>query len=342
MTQIAKVKTATASYQIFLKKDVSTYLKKQKLGKKYAIITDSKVKRLYAIKLKAALRRNNIQAEIFSFKDGEKSKTMQTVESLANELIEKSIDRQDAIIALGGGVVGDIAGFLASIYMRGIPYIQVPTTLLAMVDSSIGGKTGVDLESGKNLLGTFAQPHAVLINPIYLHTLPVKQVRNGLAEVIKYGVISDSALFKYIEKNLEDIIALKEPHISHIIKKSAGIKAKIVTEDEKESGIRMILNYGHTYGHAIERLSNYRLLHGHAISIGMVIANKIAVKDGILKKEDADKIKKLLKSAKLPITTLRKPSNKDLLSDKKKQGDYINFIFPTKIGATIIKKIKCQ
>ena len=334
------------SYKILIKEGVAdvipSQLKKLKLGNKYAIVTDSKVKKLYGNPLLRYLKKNGIEADIISFPQGEKSKKLETIEKLASEMIEKGFDRKDAIIALGGGVVGDMAGFLSSIYMRGIPYIQIPTTLLAMVDSSVGGKTGVDLESGKNLIGTFTQPKAVFIDSNYLKTLSSKQIKNGLAEIIKYGVIKDKKLFNFIEQNLNKILELEEKTINKIITESVQIKAKIVEADEKEKGERMILNYGHTYGHAIEKLTDYKLLHGYAISIGMVLINRIAVEKKLLKKDDADRIKKLLTNAGLPIVTMKKPSNKDLASDKKKDGNHINLILPTKIGKVIIHKEKCQ
>ncbi|MBU1151479.1 3-dehydroquinate synthase [Patescibacteria group bacterium] len=305
---------------------------KLKWGNKYAIISDSKVAKLYGHAFKRFLKNNKIECELFQFPQGEANKNLKTVEKLASAMIKKGFDRKDCIIALGGGVTGDIAGFLASIYMRGIPHVQVPTTLLAMVDSSVGGKTGVDLKEGKNLLGTFNQPKAIFVDPTHLKTLPQKQIRNGLAEVIKYGVIKDKKLFEYLEKNI------KNPDMNKIIAQSVKIKSQIVQKDEKEAGLRMILNYGHTYGHAIERMSKFKLLHGYAISIGMVLANKDAVKMGLLKKEDADRIKKLLTSYGLPIVTLHKPTTKDIQSDKKKSGSQINFVLPTTIGKVIIKK----
>lgn len=339
-------KKSDDSYKILIKQgcsnDLPKFLKREKLGNKYAIITDNKVLKLYGKAYKRYLERQGIECEIFSFPDGEKSKHLKTVQRLSQEMIEKKFDRKDAIIALGGGVVGDIAGFLSAIYMRGIPFIQVPTTLLAMVDSSVGGKTGVDLEDcGKNLLGTFTQPKGVFIDIKYLKTLSPKQLRSGLAEVIKYGVIRDRKLFKFIEQNLEKILALEEKSLNKIIKRSVEIKGEVVEEDEKEQGIRMILNYGHTYGHAIEKLSNYKLLHGYAISIGMVIANKLAVEQSLLAAEEAERIKKLLKRAGLPTTTIKKPQFQDLMSDKKKDGNQISFILATKIGEVVIKKIQC-
>ncbi len=335
-----------SSYEISIEKGITAkipaYLNKSKLGKKYAIITDSKVKGLYADAFARFLRKNDIDCEVFSFQHGEKSKTLETVEKLAEEMLNKNFDRNDAIIALGGGVTGDIAGFLASIYMRAIPYIQIPTTVLAMVDSSVGGKTAVDLKQGKNLIGTFTQPKAVFVDISYLKTLSPKQIKNGLAEVIKYGVIKDKELFNFIEQNIEQILKLDEKALNKIIAQSLKIKAEIVEEDEKEKGQRMILNYGHTYGHAIEKLTNYKLLHGYAISIGMILANKMATEKGLLKSEDAERIKKLIKNAGLPVVTMKKPSMNDLNSDKKRDGDYINFILATEIGKVTIKQIKCK
>ncbi|MFA5820772.1 MAG: 3-dehydroquinate synthase [Candidatus Gracilibacteria bacterium] len=317
---------------------ISKFLSKNRIGNKYAVITDSITAKLFGKKFLKAIPNSHL----FTFPAGEKSKNITTIVTLAEAIIAKQFDRKDAIIALGGGVVGDMAGFLASIYMRGIPYIQVPTTLLAMVDSSLGGKTGVDLPSGKNLLGTFAPAKAVFIDPLFLHTLPKNQIRNGLAEIIKYGVIKDKSLFNFIEQNLEKIFSLDTTSINHIISRSVAIKIAIVKKDEHESGLRMLLNYGHTFGHALERLSGYKLLHGYAIAIGMILANKIAVQKKLLKKSDAERIKNLLMRAGLPVTTMKKLTMKDLLSDKKKSDKVLSLVLPTKIGHAIIHPEKCQ
>lgn len=315
-------------------------LKTLNLSNSFAIITDSTVKKLYGGKLLWNLKKEGFKAELFVFPEGEKSKTFSTMELLANQMVEKGVDRDSCIIALGGGVVGDVAGFLASIFMRGIPVIQIPTTLLAMIDSSIGGKTGVNLKSGKNLIGTFYQPEKIFIDPFYLKTLPLKHLRNGLAEAIKYGVISSPTLFKFIEKNLGKILKLDLRIIEKLIAKCVKIKLKIVEKDEKEKGPRQILNYGHTFGHAVEKMSNYTLLHGFAISLGMVLANQKAVEKGLLKKADAYRIKNLLKKANLPVYTMHKPTLKNIASDKKKHGKTLNFILPKKIGEAIIFKEK--
>lgn len=330
------------SYKIFIQTgathSLSKFLKEEKIGKKYAIITDSTVKAMFGIPVLKTLRSQKINAELFTFQKGEQSKNLETIEKLAEEMVKKGFCRHDAIIAVGGGVTGDIAGFLASIYMRGIPYIHIPTTLLAMVDSSIGGKTGVDLKCGKNLIGTITQPAAVFIDINNINNLPEKQIRNGLAEVIKYGVIKDKYLFKFIEQNYEKIFTKDEKTLTKIITRSAEIKAKIIQKDETEEGERMTLNYGHTYGHALEKMSNYKLLHGYALSIGMVLENKIAIKKGILKEKTAERIKNLLTNVGLPVVTMKVPESKDISSDKKREGNFINLVVPTKIGKTIIYK----
>lgn len=339
-------KKCDQSYPIFIEAGITNkipaYLLKEKIGRKFAIITDSKVNKLYAQAFARYLKKYGIHCEVFSFEQGEKSKVISTVEKICDEMVEKQFDRKDAIIAYGGGVVGDLAGFVASIYMRGIPFIQVPTTLLAMVDSSVGGKTGVDLKSGKNLAGSFYQPKAVFIDINHLASLAEKQLRSGLAEVIKYGVIKDKTLFSYLEKNREKIFARETAVMNKIIEQSVKIKAAVVESDEKEQGERMILNYGHSFGHAIEKMSDYTLLHGYAISIGMVMINKLAQKQGLLSEKDAERIKKLIKDFGLPTTTMHKPTMKDLLSDKKKEGDKIKLILPSTIGKVIIKEESCQ
>ena len=333
-------KISDDSYKVFIEKGVVNklpkLLKELGLGQKYAIITDSKTSKIHGQTISKFLNKNGIKNEIFSFESGEKSKTLSTIEELAESMVEKGFNRKDAIIALGGGVVGDVAGFLASIYLRGIPFVQIPTTLLAMVDSAIGGKTGVDLKIGKNLLGTITQPKAVFIDINLLKTLPENQIRNGLGEIIKYGVIKDEKFFSYLEKNLSKVFAHDEKVLNYIIQKSIAIKVEVVENDEKEAKNRMLLNYGHTYGHALETMSNYTLLHGYAISIGMVIANEMAVAKKLLKQKDADRIKALLEKAGLPVYSMNKPTIKDLMTDKKSDGKSINFILPTKIGNAII------
>jgi 3-dehydroquinate synthase len=250
--------------------------------------------------------------------------------------MEKGADRQSGVVALGGGVVGDIAGFLASIFMRGIPYIQVPTTLIAQVDSSIGGKTGIDLASGKNLLGTFAQPKAIFINIGFLKTLPLEELNNGLAEIIKYGIIDDPFILEELEKQPGAMASRDEGLLERIVAKCCGIKKGIVEIDETEKGIRRILNFGHTLGHAIEAESGYAIAHGRAVVLGMLGAAKISEKMGYLQEKDKKRIEKLVASLELPC---RIPENigteailSRLQSDKKKEGDSVRFVLLKKIG----------
>ncbi|MBI2135525.1 3-dehydroquinate synthase [Candidatus Woesearchaeota archaeon] len=313
---------------------------------KYVIITDDVTGKLFGNKLLALLRKNKVNAEIVDFKAGEKSKNIETITKLCRELLRMNADRKSCIIALGGGVVGDVAGFVASIYMRGINFVQIPTTLLAMVDSSIGGKVGVDLDSGKNILGMFSQPKKVYIDIDYLETLPISELENGLAEIIKHGIIADKALFIYIEKNLCKIFMRNVAALKRIIINSVKIKKAIVEKDEKESLLRMKLNFGHTTGHAIEALSNYRIKHGMAVALGMLIESRIANKLGLLKSFDMLRINLLVRRAGLNIhdnvfRVVKKANlNKLVLlmhHDKKTFNGDIRFILPLTLGKVVIR-----
>ena len=269
---------------------------------KCMIISDTEVMAMYGHRVRDTLRHAGATPYETSFLPGEASKTLNTVEHLYHECLKADLDRKSMIVALGGGVPGDVAGFVAATFMRGIDFIQIPTTLLAMVDSSVGGKTGVDLPEGKNLVGAFWQPSLVLIDPQLLATLPVRELRCGLAEIVKYGMIADADFFALLEKNSKSLTHLDLEFYSQIITKCCTIKANVVTQDERESGLRAILNYGHTFGHAIETVSNFRgLNHGEAVSIGMAIAADLAVKIGIFKAEDAERQNRLLESLGLPV-----------------------------------------
>lgn len=301
--RILKVKTKP-SYSIFIGDNLISFipqdlLKNYNFGK-VAVITDSKVEALYGDKFQRALQSAGIKSELFSFPEGEASKNLDTVITLARSLVQKGFDRKDLIIALGGGVVGDIAGFLASIYMRGLPYIQVPTTLLAQVDSSVGGKTGVDLPEGKNLIGTFYQPHSVYIDVQFLKTLPKTEIKNGLAEVVKYGCILKRSLFNILNKYGTSIYDLPPKPLEKIIYDSIAIKAKVVSADERESGLRRVLNFGHTIGHALEAHSEYRVPHGLAVAVGMAIEAKLSELLGINEEPLFDPLIKLLEKLELP------------------------------------------
>ncbi len=319
----------------------------------YAIISDESVAKLYGKNLQSSLKRAGIKCHLFTFPPGDKSKKLDTVEKLLDQLVEKGFTRKDKIIALGGGVTGDIAGFTASIYMRGIGYIQIPTTLLAMADSSVGGKTGVNLTGGKNLAGSFYQPETVLIDPDVLKTLPEAEYKNGLSEVLKYGVIYNREMFEQVEKNTN--LLNRPPNkwksaeykiINALIKKSCSIKAKIVEQDEKEGGVRMILNYGHTIGHTVETLSGYKITHGQAIASGMKLINNIARNKKILNENDSDRINKLIKLLQLEnknVSEYLKRTKADqiwkiILRDKKNSTDKPKFIIPDQVGHVIINE----
>lgn len=332
------------SYEIFFGTDVLRKLivdlKSNGWGKKYAIITDSKVKKLYGDKLLKQLKKAEIDCALFSFPQGEKNKNLAQAEKLLHKFSSENFHRDDAVIALGGGVVGDLASFVASIYMRGIPYIQIPTTLLSMVDSSVGGKTGVDTKWGKNLVGSFHQPKAVYINPNYLKTLPPKQVRNGIAETIKYGVIGAPSLITILRKKKELIEKFDSRVLEKIIMKCVKIKSRIVSSDEKERGLRKILNYGHTIGHAIEKLSKFTIEHGQGVSLGMSIVNTIAVDKKVFAKKNSELIKNLLKLYELPTKFLKPIDSLKIIEalkhDKKVEKGKIVFVVPQKIGKVVL------
>lgn len=322
-----QVKLEKNSYKIIIEdgmfKSVPSLLN---YGNKYAIISDTKVGKLYGNKLVKMLGK---KATLFTFPQGERSKNLFTVENLCKKLLKHGFDRHDCVIALGGGVVGDIAGFVASIFMRGIPYVQIPTSLMAMVDSSIGGKTGVNMKEGKNLIGTFNQPKAVYIDPFLLKTLPLRHLLNGLAEVVKYGCIKSKGLFKYIFKNHQKILNLERKFLNKIIIQSCKIKKEIVEKDEKENSLRMILNFGHTLGHALEKLSNFTMLHGEAVAIGMVHM----CKDKRLK----DLLEKLGLPTKIPKNITKQQIEKVIKTDKKKLLSKIRKVIVGKIGKAEIE-----
>jgi len=293
------------SYQVMIGRNlwaaIAKDLAENPPGKKCVVITDSMVIDLYGEKILSALCDAGIDACALYFSAGEASKNPKTWLGLAHEMLRLGYGRDSFIIALGGGVVGDVAGFLASTYMRGIPWVQVPTTLLAMADASVGGKVGIDLPLGKNLLGAFHQPKAVYADIDCLKTLPRAHLLNGMAEVVKSSLIKDAALFFLLEKKGKEIVKLKGDAIAKTLARSVKVKATVVEKDAHETlGLRKILNYGHTMGHGLETLSNYRLLHGFAIAFGMRAAGRIAVEAGFLKKSDLDRQNRLLKKLGFP------------------------------------------
>jgi 3-dehydroquinate synthase len=282
------------------------------------------------------------QIDVFSVPDGESNKTLETWAQIHQFLAEHRHNRSTTIVALGGGVVGDVAGFVAATWQRGVRFVQIPTTLLAQVDSSVGGKTGVNLPAGKNLVGAFHQPCAVVADTELLASLPAREYRAGLAEVLKYGVISDAELFDFLEENVSAILQRETSALTHCIERSCAIKADVVAGDEREEGRRAILNFGHTFGHAIENLSGYgELLHGEAVGLGMVMAADLSTRMGLLDSASARRIKALVGGFGLPIsrpTTIKADDMRLAFGmDKKVMDGKVRFVLVTALGNVEIR-----
>ena len=305
----------------------------------FVIISDDKVKTLYAEKLKMAFTENGFACLLLSFSAGEKSKTRATKELLEDKMLEKGFGADTCIIAIGGGVTSDLAGFIAATYCRGIPLVLIPTSFLAMVDASIGGKNGVNTPYGKNLIGTTTDPNKVIIDSDTLKTLDPKDLRDGFVEVIKHALIWDESLFDYLEKHAENLLSLDLLDIDEIIAKSCQIKVKIVLEDTQRKGIRNLLNFGHTIGHAIENLTNYELSHGEAVAIGILVESYIAFKLGVFDYPSIERIKNLFLKIRLPLKLQNKLAISDLLQamtiDKKSLKKTPRFVIIDKIGSCL-------
>ena len=302
----------------------------------YALITDSHVGKLYGEDLVTRLSGIGYRAELFTFPAGEWNKTRDTWASLSDRMLAARLGRDCAVIALGGGVVNDVGGFVAATYLRGVPLVQVPTTLLAMIDSSIGGKTGVDVPAGKNLLGAFHQPRVVVADPELLGSLSSVQLAAGLAEAVKHGAIADAEYFAFLETEYAAIFAKHAPALERVVRRSVEIKAEVVAQDERENGKRAILNFGHTVGHAIEATSKYEVLHGEAVAIGMVYEGRIAETLGIAAAGTAGRIKAVLERLHLPVERPDASRVDDLIAamrnDKKVRAGEIRFALPRAIG----------
>lgn len=338
-------------YNIFIKEDIFDYIvnfhKKNFANCKAFIITDNNVKKLYSKKLIKSFDKEKVANYEFSVSPGEKSKNFKTLESLTNKTLSKRITREDIIYALGGGIVGDLAGFLASIILRGVKFVQVPTTLLSQVDSSVGGKTGINSKSGKNLVGSFYQPSAVFIDPLMLRTLPKKEFLAGYAEVIKYSLIDDKKFFMWLDKNLDKTIRLDLSVIKKIITICCRKKSHIVKLDAKEKNIRVLLNLGHTFAHAIEAELKYSIRHGEAVSIGLLMAMELSRLLKLSTENDVKLLEKHIKKSRLPFK-LRKLSKKHkwntnnlinkMHNDKKINKGEIRFILCKGIGKTQIQE----
>ena len=338
-----KVDLKDRSYPIIIEKGlinrVSEEIRKVYKGKKIFIITDDNVNKYYGGKISEELKKNDFEVKLLALKPGEETKNFNTLPIVYNELLDFNLTRSDLIIALGGGVIGDLAGFVASTYLRGVDFVQIPTSLLAQVDSSVGGKVAVDLDRGKNLVGSFYHPKCVLIDPEVLNTLDNRFFIDGMAEVIKYGCIKDKQFFDYLEKmeNNQQLINNMEV----VIHKCCDIKRQVVENDEKDKGERMLLNFGHTLGHAIEQYYNYtKYSHGEGVAIGMYVISKISEEKGLTKKGTSQRIKDILVKYNLPyeLDVNIEETLEAINLDKKKLGNDLNVIILKEIGNSEIYK----
>jgi 3-dehydroquinate synthase len=303
--------------------------------RRICVITNDQVWSYWGAALEKGLA--GMHAAVIRVPDGEQHKNLATVETIAEELVKARADRGALLVSLGGGVIGDIAGFVAAIYLRGVDYVHIPTTLLAQVDSAVGGKTGVNLRAGKNLIGSFHHPKMVLVDPQVLGTLPERELRAGLFEAIKCGVIRDKALFDFLEKKAGDVLSGNMPALTRVIHDCLALKARVVAADEKEHGVRRILNFGHTVGHALEAETAYRyFLHGEAVAWGMRAATRIAEDRGMIRGADAERVHALiLRYGPVPPLVQLRPDDlaARLLTDKKTRQGVVHFVLPQKIGA---------
>ena len=311
-------------------------------GTKILVVSNPDVARPYGDSCLSGLRAAGFNPVLLEIDAGEERKTLQTLSLILDKAQQEGLERTSLMLALGGGVVGDMTGFAAACWLRGIGIVQVPTTLLSMVDASIGGKTGVNHPKGKNLIGAFHQPRLVVIDPLTLNTLPVREFRAGMAEVIKYGVIGDPDLFSRLEEasDLSDPAAMDPTLLHDILVLSAEAKAAVVADDEREGGRRAILNYGHTFGHVVETLTGYGTwLHGEAVAIGMAAVGRLAVQKGLWSEADQKRQLKLIEKAGLPVawpTLDREAALRTLQGDKKVRHGRLRFVLPTRIGNVII------
>ena len=305
------------------------------------IVTNETVGPLYAGRLVVLLAERHARVHVVTLPDGESHKNWQTLNLIFDALLGRGCDRKTVLYALGGGVIGDLTGFAAACFMRGVPYVQVPTTLLAQVDSSVGGKTAINHPAGKNMIGAFYQPLRVLADLDVLGTLPKREVAAGLAEVIKYGPIADMAFLAWIEQNLERLIAGEPAALAHAIRRSCEIKADVVGRDERESGLRAILNFGHTFGHAIEAGLGYgQWLHGEAVGCGMVMAADLSARLGLIAPSESQRLAKLIERAGLPVSGPKLGSQRYLelmRVDKKAEGGELRFVLLDGPGRAVVR-----
>lgn len=351
MQKIINLNLGIRSYEIVIARSaierINDFLeKKSKNYTKIFIISDDNVAKLHLSTLESRIK-HNFAIETLVVPSGESSKSFNIFEQICDEVLNRGADRSSLIIALGGGVVGDLAGFVASVVMRGIDFIQIPTTLLSAVDSSVGGKTAINSKAGKNLIGAFYQPKLVLIDLNFLQTLPNRELRAGYAEVVKYGLIADREFFDYLQDRYQDIFTGNDEVLMHIIDKSCQIKADIVAQDEKEQGVRALLNLGHSFGHVLESDTNYSdiLNHGEAVAIGMLMAAQMSANLGHLHQSKVEIIANHLVGAglNLELLSIKKDWNRDafakiLQKDKKNSSGKLNFVLLNDIGSAFLAK----
>lgn len=336
------VSLGSRSYEILigsgLLPGLGSRMRDLKLSGRCAVLTDSNVGPRFGAAVVKSLKAAGFEPVVVKLPAGETTKSLRNVERCHEALAKERLERKSAVVALGGGVIGDLAGFVAATYLRGVPFVQIPTSLLAQVDSSVGGKTGVNLKAGKNLVGAFYQPRLVLCDMDTLRTLPEREFRSGLAEVIKYGIIQDPELFGLIEDKLPLILRRSPALLARIIARSCEIKADVVSQDETETGLRATLNFGHTLGHAIEAIAGYgKYLHGEAISIGQVLAAELSAMQAGLPAADVARIRSIFDRAGLPTsirlgTAQRKRLFEAMLRDKKVSAGRIRFVLARAIG----------
>ncbi|MEK6943651.1 MAG: 3-dehydroquinate synthase [Nanoarchaeota archaeon] len=334
----AKIKIREKEYQLFVGSNIlgklADFVKKNHLGKKIAVIIDENTNKLHKDKINKVLK--DLTPLFITVPSGESSKSREMKEKIEDRILDNKFGRDSLIIAIGGGVIGDLSGFVASTFNRGIPIIHVPTTLLAMVDSSIGGKTGINTKHGKNLIGTTYQPAAVFADMDFLETLSDEEFRNGLAEVIKISIIMDKAMFESLEKNSKKILARDKSTMQKLIKRNIELKKEIVEEDAEEKGLRQVLNFGHTFGHALEAYCKYKIRHGYAVSQGMLVESKISVAVNNLSKNEEKRIRNLIRLFGFPLTANMDVKASKIIelmgSDKKSINSNPRFVLINSIG----------
>ncbi|MGH7645973.1 MAG: 3-dehydroquinate synthase [Gemmatimonadales bacterium] len=338
--RVPLVERRDASYDIVIGRgllaDLPALLARHCPAARYAVVADTQVAELYGARLVAGLHDAGMAGELLAFPAGERHKTRETWAALSDRMLAAQLGRDAAVIALGGGVVGDVAGFVAATYLRGLPWVTVPTTLLAMIDASIGGKTGVDLPAGKNLIGAFHQPALVVADLDTLGTLAPAQLAAGMAEAVKHGVVGDAEYFEFLERDRPSIAGGDAAALERVVVRSVEIKAAVVTGDEREAGRRAVLNFGHTVAHALEAASRFALLHGETVAIGMAREARLAERIGVAEAGTAERIGRLLEAYGLPVAVPAGVAIDDVLAamqgDKKARRGEVRFALPRAIG----------